>query len=274
MRCNRDAFNRLFEEGAVWIAEPSPAKRAEHAPKSGHAVPFGIGEVDKVLPNGGLRVGCIHELFPLAAAHNCHINGCHINGGAFPPHTILATLVCSALHVSKHGGSFAVWIGKECWPAPYVLMQAAYTEGDKYFLPDLLSRCVFVDSQSRALKLWAIESALHSPAVSVVIALCSKLPAALTQRFSLAAKDGSSLGLIVRPGSEINALSHAATRWGISSMESPSQYPRWELTLLKHKGAKPECASWLIEYRDGVYEKISLPLSSSVASGVKTAHKR
>jgi hypothetical protein len=86
--------------------------------------------------------------------------------------------------------------------------------------------------------LWAIDLAMRSAAVNVVIADCSRLRMAESRRLQLAAERGRALALLARPAWEGGELSAASTRWRVRRSPSPSSAPRWIVELLRCKQAQ------------------------------------
>jgi hypothetical protein len=103
----------------------------------------------------------------------------------------------------------------------------------------LLARTLFVDPRGIRERLWAIDSALRSPAVGVVVADVSGFDMAASRRLQLAAGEGGGVGIFARPPREERELSAAATRWRVAR-SAPSRKragPGWTLELLRCKGA-------------------------------------
>ncbi len=102
---------------------------------------------------------------------------------------------------------WAVWVGKRCFPYPGVLVRAE--DDDRC----LLERSMFVAPRDAASRLWAIDLALRSPVVGVVVADGSHFDMAATRRVQLVAKANGTCVLLVRPPWELQELSAAQSRW-------------------------------------------------------------
>lgn len=218
-------------------------------PASAH-FPTGWPDIDTVL-GGGLAVGGLHEWLGVEEA-----GGSGSTGGArsldarwTPPLCILAHLAWQAL---DHQPSlpWTLWIGERCHPYPRVLIRDGGRDRR------LLKRSLFVASRDAAARLWAIDSALRSPAVGVIIADGSGFHRAATQRVQSLARTQSKWVLATCPSRQQSELSAAQTRWLIHWMPSvPGKqtaggHPRWIVELLRCKGMRPTGAAheWLLEW--------------------------
>lgn len=126
---------------------------------------------------------------------------------------------------------------------------------------ELLSRSIFIDPPSQHHMLWAIDTALRSSAVAVVVAplRCSNF--ILSRRSAIAARHGGTIGCFIGSISDHPVISAAASRWSVRPIPSESQQPRFELELVKYKGAPPAQTRWIIEPEyDGQCNEV-LPLS-------------
>jgi hypothetical protein len=164
-------------------------------------------------------------------------------------------------------GRWAVWIGRRCFPYPAVLVRrfgngcekgvshqhenlshqqhwqqaASGTHSPKLINTDLLlQRSLFVAPRSPADRLWAIDLALRSPVVSVVVADGSDLDMAATRRIQLVAKNHESQAFFIRPPWEQSEPSAAYSRWLVrnaaASHGNKNINPVWTVELLRCKG--------------------------------------
>ena len=132
-------------------------------------------------------------------------------------------------------GDTAVWIGTRCWP----LARALMADGGRDRL--LVERSLFVDAADGAARAWAMDLALRSGAVGVVIGDGSGLDMSATRRLQLGARESGATGLLLRPGAERRALSAAQTRWVVHPARAHGRRPTWEIELVRRKGgALPE----------------------------------
>lgn len=165
---------------------------------------------------GGLRRGVLHEWL---------VEPC-LAGLPVGSLTIFEHLATRAL-ADEHSRPLVLWIGMGCQPY-------AASLGSR-----LLERSVFVDVHDLAERLWAIDVALRSPSVGVVIADAGGLGMRESRRLQLAASVGRGLCLLARPANERGEISAAWTRWAVSATPSNSATPRWALELLRCKGVQP-----------------------------------
>lgn len=141
-------------------------------------------------------------------------------------------------------GTWAVWIGRDCWPHAGTLATSARAR-------PFINRWLFVDAARPIDRVWAAELCLRCPSVSVVIADASRMLVNESRRLQLAAKSGSALALLARPPSEIGELSCAASRWLVRREPSPTDRPRWTVELLRCKGVQPapeRSRVWTLEW--------------------------
>mgnify|MGYP001606158046 FL=1 len=129
--------------------------------KTGGVFSTGWAEVDRAL-GGDLPLGGLHEWFGLAPA----------SANASRDQKIWRPPVCVAIHFASRvletgePGRWAVWIGRRCFPYPAALLRR--DGADRAFL----QRSLFIAPRNQTDRLWAIDLALRSPAVSVVGVLC------------------------------------------------------------------------------------------------------
>lgn len=276
------AVESIFKNGLVWLAEGSEADVATLPPLSTsvkNTAQFGLDAIDAQFPLGGLPTGAVHEwvssrdIFPCSILALLAGNVLRKSLSLVPRGMSAAWSGTSAAGEAK---KFVVWIGRDIWPTPYLLEQTMYItmqEGARSVSKSLLPHCLFIDPPHDKLKLWAIELALRSPAVAAVIADCKKLSFPISRKFSLAARAGNALGLLIRDQKAFNAPSAAASRWLIEPHVSASPSPCMQLKLIKCKGAQPKITSWVVELREGIcaYEPeqqtLSLHVSSAVGGG-------
>ncbi len=241
---SREEIENLLADGSLWFGvNSSPPPLPSPSEKATHGTPgiFGIPEIDFSLGEVGLPFGAVHEWFlqyffssPSASTSSW-----------YPPLTIIASVVKNTHRSLQQGpqqNSSLVWVGKKCWPTAQLL------GGDN---SSLSKHSLFLDPLNDEQRLWTIIQALRSPAISTVIADGSGFNITATRRLQLAARDGDTLGLILRPPHEMRCLSGAMSRWEVAAVPSPTIWPRWSLKLLRYKGMQPQVSafrSWIIEY--------------------------
>ncbi|MGI9014371.1 MAG: ImuA family protein [Phycisphaerales bacterium] len=179
-------------------------------------------------PQDGLPAGVVHEWLDGSSV------GQH---GCWTPPLFVSLHVCSQRLAGRCGA--AMWIGCSGWPDIHALARLR-----------LLQHSVFVDPPDTASTIWAVDSALRSPAVAFIAADGSRLDMASTRRLQLAAARSNAVILLLRPGWEAKScLSAAATRWLISPVQSHHARPRWSVELIRCKGLQQQQQS-LHQHRD------------------------
>jgi hypothetical protein len=287
----KECIDDLFTAGLLWMAERQTTSRVEslsrvesappsgeittpesaRAPKNqGIVAPFGIPAIDTTLPDGGFRYGTTHEWY-IATGQSARTQG-------IPTPTAIVAVAAANILKERHKLStrhhtdsmasatsqkLAVWIGRRLWPNPHFL--------DHALRSTLRTNCLFLDPPNDKLRLWAIDTALRSPAIGVVVADLGAISFTLSQRLLLAARAGNTIGLFCRyirrdSTGSIAPSTAATTRWLIRSEISTSERPRWGLELLKCKGTPPRTTRWSVELcRGDDDENVPLHLSPTVA---------
>ncbi len=229
----------------------------DHAGHGG-VLKTGWPDIDTAL-RGGLLAGALHEWFGLAPRrhHEASLRTWS------PPLCVLVHLAWQALEADSRP-RWTVWVGRRCFPYPGVLVRDRGTDRR------LLERSLFVTTRNADSRLWAMDLALRSSSVSVVIADGSTFSMAATRRVQLLAKRYRRFVLTVRPPWEQGELSAAQSRWLIRwephapTTRSVFLNPGWSVELLRCKGVHPEMARamWALEW-DG--DTSTLNLSSEMA---------
>jgi len=253
----RPSLEALLSQGVIWqgapVEAPSPWKSVP-----AEAIPFGAAEIDSALPHGGLSCGAVHEVVirdytPLVAVPT--MLPAILSRNAIASYYASPKSLWKRTNTEDFPFSLA-WIGRRCWPTPFSLP------------PEHLNSCLFIDPPSERLALWAIETALRSPAVKLVIAdlPCASLTA--TRRLALAAKASGATAILLRKQETFSSPSAATSRWEISPFPSDSEAPAWKLSLTRLKGGSLGNASWLITLEGGHEpgEDISLRVLPRVVS--------
>jgi protein ImuA len=195
-------------------------------------ISLGIPALDRVL-QGGLPLGCIHELVPAGVFHKGAVSGF-----AFA----LAGLVQKPGDILWAQQDFA---GSE-GGAPYGL-------GTEYFGPSP-ARLLISRGQRSIDVLWAMEEGLRCSGIAALIGEFAddrSLDLTATRRLSLAAQKTGALALILRPHAQPSA---AATRWEIAAAPSlPDGFgglgrARFHLRLTKNRYGP--LGEWTLEWND------------------------
>ena len=162
---------------------------------------LGVDSLDGAL-GGGLVLSAVHEISPVA-----------------PMHTGTAVGFCVALAALAAQHQHALWIQQDC-----AAFEAGLPYGPGLALFGLaMPRLIILRVAQPRDALWAMEEALKSGAVAIVLTELAKDGAGTdltaTRRLSLAAAEGRALGLILRHRA-CDQPSAAATRWKVAAAPS------------------------------------------------------
>lgn len=207
-------------------------------------IQFGIPEIDSALPSNGLQRGAIHEIFyhdPLLPKSVAK--------------TIPAILAYNAQRsaLQSLGPSRVVWIGRDCWLNPVALAalsaksEECRSTQQSDLANSLFKNSLFIDPPNEVTTLWAIDTALRSAGIDLVIAAIPKVSRVTTQRLSLSARRYSTTALLLRSYQELLSPSAAASRWVLSPTQSNKGSICWNLSLAKLKGGLSIKGNWIIK---------------------------
>jgi len=241
-RCGAQIIDDLSTRGLVWSGSgrTSTPTFDDFAPYAA-AIPLGIPEIDQALPGGGLQRGSIHEFFYNDPLQPRAIPTSLTSVIAHNAHKLLTT---QGVWDEAARPRSTLWIGKRSWPTPYTLVGMSQDRASA--TSSLLHSALFIDTTNDRMTLWALETALRSPAAHVVIADCPRLSLTATKRLLLAARERGTTALLIRNSKDSKYPSCATTRWALSPTPSLYDTPLWELSLLKIRGAALRSSSWII----------------------------
>jgi protein ImuA len=253
----------VIEERAHLSELRERIRRIERPTAAIHGVlPFGIAEIDRLLPGGGLARGALHEVLgiggdeedgALAAAFAAGILG------RLGPHPTPGTPALAGgrpgappLAGEGRGGGMVLW----CLPRPDLYGPGLAAQG---LDP---ARIVLVRASRDDEILWAMEEGLRAPGIAAVVGEVGSLPAVASRRLQLAAERSGITAFLLRrwrdggqAARERNLPNAAVTRWCIAALPSQplSGEPgvgrlRWRVELLRCRGGEP--ASWEVEEAD------------------------
>jgi protein ImuA len=194
----------------------------------GGVLPFGVPGLDAGLPDGGLPLGCLHEV-------TAEDRGA---GTAFAA-ALLARLAAAR-------GAPVLWVvrGRDLHAAGL----AAYG-----LTPE---RLIAVRAAREADALWVLEEALRCTHLAAVLGEVGRLDLTASRRLQLAAEAGGVTGVLLQMGEErTGGASAAVTRWrvapapGLDDGEPGVGAPCWRLDLLRCRGGRP--GAWRVGWRDG-----------------------
>ncbi|MBB2694803.1 protein ImuA [Rhizobium leguminosarum] len=214
-------------------------------------LPFGLSEIDAVLPGGGLAHGALHEF---AGGGSGTVDGA-------------AAALCVAGIAARTKGP-VVW----CLTRPDLFFPALAQVG---LHPD---RVIFVESDREEDVLANMEEGLSFGGLGAVVGELVRLPMVSSRRLQLAAERTGTMALAVRrwrrqtEANDFGQPTASTTRWRVSVMPSEELpvpgvgRPQWFLELMRVKAG--ECAEFLVRACD---DKGRLDLSSGSADGSYSA---
>jgi protein ImuA len=204
-------------------------------------LPLGVPAVDQALPDGGLPLGCLHEVV-----------------GENDPFNSVATGFSAAIlaRIAERQGQ-VIWI----------------TRGDDLYAPGIAAyglkpeRLIVVRARRDADILWAMEEALRCRTLGAVLGEIGDIDMVASRRLQLAAEASGVTGLLLRSASRRLGATASVTRWGLSA--APSQPidgepglgpPRWRTKLLRCRGGRP--GEWLLEWNGGGFTLVDAPMEA------------
>lgn len=205
-------------------------RQAAHGPHTSGVLSFGVSEIDRRLPGGGLTLGHLHEIQ---------------EDGSASAYAGLAALFTAGILARLPGPVLWCLRGRDLF-APALARIGLH--------PD---RVIYCETWKDRDVLPAMEEGLRCKGLAGVVGEISKLSLNASRRLQLCAGETGVTAFAIRRwrnsderarNSEPNA---AATRWRVSPHPSPEQRfeglerQRWELELLRVRGAEPH--SWIVE---------------------------
>lgn len=216
----QSSLNKLLLEGSVWNGE----KEGNRISLSNFEPNFRIEELSKYL-----SFGAIHEW-----SLSKQLLGRH---SFYPPLLIFSAILKK--HLEKRTSQRMVaWIGKRTWPSLSFLDQLC-----NHTLWDWKKNTLFINPYSKQERLYALRKSLSSPALMAVVGDASGIKFIGSRQLQLAARTGSTLGLLIRPENELMQSSCAQTKWLVEPIAS--EFPEWKLTLIKAPGLSIETSFFL-----------------------------
>jgi protein ImuA len=204
-------------------------------------LPLGVPAVDQALPDGGLPLGCLHEVI-----------------GENDPFNSVATGFSAAIlaRIAERQGEI-IWI----------------TRGDDLYAPGIAAyglkpeRLIVVRARRDADILWAMEEALRCRTLGAVLGEIGDIDMVASRRLQLAAEASGVTGLLLRSADRRLGATASVTRWGLSG--APSRpingepglgLPRWRTRLLRCRGGQP--GEWLLEWNGGGFTLVDTPMEA------------
>jgi len=213
-------------------------RRIERSRLAIHGVlPFGVAAIDRVLPDGGLARGALHEI---------------LGAGGDEEDGALAAAFAAGILGRLAGDGTVLW----CLPRPDLYGHGLAAHG---LDP---AHIVLVRAPRDSEILWAMEEGLRTPGIVAVVGEVGTLAAVASRRLQLAAERSGITAFLLRrwrdsgqAARERNLPNAAVTRWRIAAL--PSQplreepgvgRPQWRVELLRCRGGEPAC--WEVEEAD------------------------
>jgi protein ImuA len=216
------------------IAELRERIKRLAAPRRGReGLPFGLNEIDRVLPRGGLASGALHEV---------------AGGGNGAVHGAAAALFAAGVASRTRG--------KILW---------CFTRAD-LFAPSLAqvglsaARVIYVECGDDKSVLACFEEGLRHPGLGAVVAEVARLSMTASRRLQLAAETSGVIGVAIRrwrrqtEAADFGQPTAAVTRWRVTALPSePLPVPgvgraRWQLELIRCRAG--ESADFVVEACD------------------------
>ena len=228
----------MLRERALLSELRERVRRIERSRLAIHGVlPFGVAAIDRVLPDGGLARGALHEI---------------LGAGGDEEDGALAAAFAAGILGRLAGDDTVLW----CLPRPDLYGHGLAAHG---LDP---AHIVLVRAPRDSEILWAMEEGLRTPGIVAVIGEVGTLAAVASRRLQLAAERSGITAFLLRrwrdsgqAARERNLPNAAVTRWRIAAL--PSQplrgepgvgRPRWRAELLRCRGGEPAC--WEVEEAD------------------------
>lgn len=203
------------------------------------ALPFGLAEIDRRLPEGGLARGCLHE----------------VAGGGGATDGAAAALFAAGI-AARAGGKVLWCVMRRDLFAP-ALAQAGLS-------PD---RVIFVEAGDDKTALACFEEGLRHGGLGAAVAEIARLPMTASRRLQLAAERSGTIGMAVRRWRRATDAAEGAqptasvTRWRVSVRPSAPLpvpgigRPRWLLELVRCRAGE----GFALEVEVGDAGRLALP---------------
>src|SRR5215470_6771741 len=230
----------MIRERALLSELRERVRRIERSRLAIHGVlPFGVAAIDRVLPDGGLARGALHEV--LGA------------GGDEEDGALAAAFAAGILgRLTAMADGMVLW----CLPRPDLYGPGLAAHG---LDP---ARIVLVRAPRDAEILWAMEEGLRASGILAAVGEIGVLPAVASRRLQLAAERSGITAFLLRrwrdggQAARERALPNAAaTRWRIAAKPSRARrnepgvgFARWRVELVRCRGGEPAC--WEVEVTD------------------------
>jgi protein ImuA len=219
-------------------------------------LPFGINELDRHLPGGGLALGALHEV---------------AGGGDGAIHGAAAALFAAGIAARTRGK--VLW----CLTRPDLFAPALAQAG---LMPD---RVIYVEAGDEKSVLICFEEGLRHGGLGAVVAEIARLSLTASRRLQLAAESSGTIGIAIRrwrrpvEAADFGQPTASLTRWRVSVLPAtPLPVPgvgraRWQLELIRCRAG--ESADFEVEACDAK-GRLALPSDLVHGSGQKEIGRR
>ena len=215
------------------------------------AMPLGLPEIDRLLPDGGLPTGALHE----------------IEAGPTPSGRVAAhdgaALAFTAFLMGRLGPGTLLWCRQPAGASDAPLYAPALAA---WFDP---ARLLMVTARRDEDLFWAMEEGLRTPGIAAVVGETRAADPTAGRRLSLAAEKSGVPALLLR-AQPAPPQSVCTTRWRVSSAPSNDLEPRWQVELRRNRFGTPsseEMPSWLLEWNDEAHHLSVVPQAHAGSLG-------
>lgn len=196
-------------------------------------LPFGVAEIDRRLPKGGLALGALHEV---AGGANGAVSG--------------AAAASFAAGLAARTGGKVLW----CYTQPDLYTPALAKSG----LGE--DQAVFFEAKDETAILDCFEEALRHGGLTAVVGELAGLSRVASQRLQMAAETTGTLAIAIRrwrrqvDAKDFGNPTAAYTRWRVTEVPGArlpvrgTGRPRWLLELMRCRGG--DCADFEVEASD------------------------
>ena len=187
------------------------------------ALPFGVPQLDRRLPGGGLALGCLHEV---AGGGNGAVDG--------------AAAACFVAGIAARTQGKVLWC---------VAQQDLFAPGlEQAGLPP--DRVIHVEAGDDKSVLACMEEGLRYEGLGAVVGDIARLPMTASRRLHLAAKESGTIAIALRrwrrqsEASDFGQPTAAMTRWRVSVLPSATQpvpgvaRARWLIELVRARAGE------------------------------------
>jgi protein ImuA len=219
-------------------------------------LPFGIKEIDRHLPEGGLALGALHEV---------------AGGGKGAIDGAAAALFAAGIAARTRGK--VLW----CVTRPDLFAPAIAQAG---LVPD---RVIYVEAGDEKSILACFEEGLRHGGLGAVVAEVARLSMTASRRLQLAAESSGAIGIAIhrwwRPAeaADFGLPAASVTRWRVSALPATPLpvpgvgRPRWQVELIRCRAG--ESADFEVEACDAK-GRLALPSGLVHGSGQKEIGRR